>query len=70
VAFWLFAGAFVVTMLGATLPTPLYPLYERRFAFAPELITVIFATYAVGVVAGLLLFGHLSDRIGRRRVPR
>lgn len=66
--FWLIAAAFFVTMLGTTLPTPLYPLYEKRFGFAPFVITVIFATYAVGVIAGLVLFGHLSDRIGRRRV--
>src|SRR5205823_1348518 len=29
---------------------------------------VIFAVYAVGVMAGLLLFGGLSDQIGRRPV--
>jgi MFS family permease len=28
---------------------------------------VIFATYAVGVIAALLLFGRLSDQVGRRR---
>jgi MFS family permease len=55
-------------MLGTTLPTPLYPIYQREFGFAPLLVTVIFATYAFGVVAGLLLFGHLSDRIGRKRI--
>jgi MFS family permease len=32
------------------------------------MITVIFATYAVGVIASLVLFGRLSDQIGRRRV--
>lgn len=53
--FWLIAAAFFVTMLGTTLPTPLYPLYEKRFGFAPVVITVIFATYAVGVIAGLVL---------------
>jgi len=52
--FWLVAAAFVVTMLGTTLPTPLYPLYEQRFAIAPVLITVIFAIYACGVIVGLL----------------
>jgi MFS family permease len=31
------------------------------------MVTVIFATYAVGVIAALLLFGGLSDQIGRRR---
>jgi MFS family permease len=31
------------------------------------MITVIFATYAVGVITALLLFGRVSDDIGRRR---
>ncbi len=30
-------------------------------------MTVIFAVYAGGVIAALLLFGNLSDSIGRRR---
>jgi MFS family permease len=68
VASGLVAYAFVVVMLGTTLPTPLYPLYQARMGFSALVITVIFATYAVGVIAGLLLFGRLSDQIGRRRV--
>jgi MFS family permease len=67
-AFALAAYAFAVTMVGTTLPTPLYPLYQRRYGFTELIITVIFAAYAVGVIAGLLLFGRLSDEIGRRPV--
>ncbi|OHV28293.1 MFS transporter [Parafrankia soli] len=59
--------AFVVTMLGTTLPTPIYPLYRERFGFSQLMVTVVFATYAVGVIAALLLFGRLSDQVGRRR---
>jgi predicted MFS family arabinose efflux permease len=55
-------------MLGTTLPTSLYPLYRQRFGFSELMITVIFATYAAGVIVSLLLFGRLSDQIGRRRV--
>jgi MFS family permease len=55
-------------MLGTTLPTPLYGLYRQRFGFSELTITVIFATYAAGVIAALLLFGRLSDEIGRRPV--
>jgi len=54
-------------MLGTTLPTPLYVLYRQRFGFSELMVTVIFATYALGVIAALLLFGRLSDQIGRRR---
>jgi MFS family permease len=63
-----FALAVAVAMLGTTLPTPLYGLYRQQFGFSELMITVIFATYAAGVIASLLLFGRLSDQIGRRRV--
>src|SRR5579875_676570 len=62
------AFALAVAMLGTTLPTPLYGLYREQFGFSELMITVIFATYAAGVIAGLLLFGRLSDEIGRRPV--
>jgi MFS family permease len=62
------AFALAIAMLGTTLPTPLYELYRERFGFSELMITVIFATYAAGVIASLLLFGRLSDQVGRRRV--
>lgn len=62
------ALAFLVTMLGATLPTPLYPIYEQRLGFGGVMVTVVFAAYAVGVTLALLLFGRLSDQLGRRAV--
>jgi MFS family permease len=67
-AFWLVAGALAVTMLGTTLPTPLYVLFEQKLGFAALTITVIFAVYAAGVLAALLLLGRASDDLGRRRV--
>jgi len=66
-----FAGAayaFAAVMLGTTIPTPLYVLYRARFGFSELIITVIFATYAAGVIGALLLFGALSDQVGRRPV--
>jgi hypothetical protein len=30
--------AFFVTMVGTTLPTPLYPLFEQRYSFGPLLV--------------------------------
>lgn len=58
--------AFLVTMLGTTLPTPLYPLYQGQFGFSQLTITVIFAAYAAGVIAALLATGRWSDQLGRR----
>ncbi len=68
VAFWLIAYAFAVTMLGTTLPTPLYVIYQAQWHFSTSLITLIFATYAVGVLAALLAAGRSSDQAGRRPV--
>ncbi|WP_402843595.1 MFS transporter [Microbacterium sp. GXS0129] len=62
------ALAFLVTMMGTTLPTPLYALYSAELDFTPLTITILFAVYAVGVVGALLAFGRLSDDIGRRPV--
>jgi MFS family permease len=66
--FWTTAVAFAVVMAYATVPTPLYALYQQRDGFPTWVLTVVFAAYAVGVVASLFLVGHLSDQVGRRRL--
>ncbi|MFT4081435.1 MAG: MFS transporter [Nocardioides sp.] len=66
--FWMLAVAFAVLMSFTTVPTPMYPLYQARDGFPTVLITVIFAAYGIGVMAGLFLAGHLSDHLGRRPV--
>src|ERR1700758_2342782 len=55
-------------MLGTTLPTPMYALYSQRMHFSELTTTVVFATYAVGVLAALLAFGRWSDAVGRRPI--
>lgn len=62
------AYAFLVGMIGTTLPTPLYPIYGDAFGLSALMITIIYAVYAIGVIGGLLVFGNLSDRIGRRYI--
>ena len=66
--FWLIAAVFVISMAFSTVPTPLYPIYQQQDGFSPFTVTVVFAVYAVGVVTSLLLAGHVSDRVGRKRV--
>jgi MFS family permease len=68
VAFWLLALVLAVTMLGTTLPTPLYVIYQSRWHFSAAMVTVTFAVYAVAVIATLLLAGRSSDLAGRRPV--
>ncbi|HYQ08819.1 MAG TPA: MFS transporter [Xanthobacteraceae bacterium] len=55
-----------VMFVGAILPTPLYPLYRQAFGFSGVTLTLIYATYVLGNLAALLLFGRLADQIGRR----
>ncbi|MEU9015742.1 MFS transporter [Streptomyces sp. NPDC048479] len=66
--FALMAGILVVVLTGANIPAPLYVVYESLFGFRPDLTTVIFAVYAVGVLSSLLFFGRASDHLGRRPV--
>jgi predicted MFS family arabinose efflux permease len=53
-------------MIGTTMPTPLYPMYQETFGFSQLMITIIFAAYAFGVIAALLITGRWSDQLGRR----
>lgn len=49
-------------------PTPLYHFYQQAWGFSSVLLTVIFAVYALSLLATLLVFGSLSDYLGRRPV--
>src|ERR1700752_4856689 len=64
-AFGLLAYSFAAIMVGTTLPTPMYALYGEQMHFAVLTTTVIYATYAGGVLFALLVFGRWSDAIGR-----
>jgi MFS family permease len=65
---WVVSAGLFVLLMGANLPTPLYAVYRQRFGFSSAVLTLIFAIYALILIPSLLLFGQLSDRIGRRRV--
>src|ERR1700748_2113273 len=68
VAFWVVAAAFCVNLAFSAVPTPLYVIYQQRDHFSTVMITVVYAVYALGVIASLFLGGHVSDWVGRRRV--
>jgi MFS family permease len=68
IAFWLLALVLTITMLGTTLPTPLYVIYQGRWHFSAAIVTVTFAVYAAAVIATLLLAGRSSDQAGRKPV--
>jgi MFS family permease len=62
------AVAFMSLYLGAGALTPLLVTYEQSFGFAPDMLTVAFAVYAVGFLLATLTLGSLSDHVGRRPV--
>jgi MFS family permease len=67
------AYALAVALVGLALfasgvPSPLYGVYRQLWGFSPVVLTLIYATYAFGVLTTLILAGRLSDDVGRRPV--
>src|SRR4051794_7455414 len=67
-AFGVVGAAWFAMMAGSNVATPLYAIYGREFGFSKAVLTLVFATYALVLAPSLLVFGQLSDRLGRRRV--
>jgi predicted MFS family arabinose efflux permease len=67
-AFYLLASITITFLAGSSAPTPLYPLYQAKWAFSPITVTVVFSVYAIGLLGALLIAGRLSDHVGRRPV--
>ncbi len=68
IAFVTVTMAFMINMMGTTLPTAIYRYYQLQYGFTPTVITVIYACYAIGVLGALLAVGNWSDQLGRRRM--
>jgi len=67
-AFWFLAVLLGFLLAAASAPSPLYPVYQAEWGFSTTTLTAIYAVYAFGALAALLLSGRLSDHIGRRYV--
>jgi predicted MFS family arabinose efflux permease len=65
---WLVAGVLVLSLFAATAPSPLYRVYQEQLRFSTLTLTAIFAVYSVAVLIALLVFGSVSDHVGRRPV--
>ena len=68
VSFWLLTVLFVLLLCAASAPSPLYPVYQAMWGFPAITLTAIYASYAFGAIAALLVTGRLSDHLGRRPV--
>ena len=65
-SFWLVSYAVLILFVGTTIPTPLYRVYQDHLGFSSGTLTLIFAVYVLALVPSLLLFGQVSDQVGRR----
>src|SRR5262245_58149455 len=68
VAYGLVAAIIGLALFASGTPSPLYATYRELWGFTPVVLTLVYATYAFGVLAALLLAGRISDEIGRRPV--
>jgi MFS family permease len=68
VAYALVAGVIGLALFASGTPSPLYGTYRELWGFSPVVLTLVYATYAFGVLAALILAGRISDEVGRRPV--
>src|ERR671931_665610 len=67
-AYRLAPGGIGPGLFASLTPSPLYRSYSVLWHFSPLTLTLIYATYAFGVLTTLLLAGGVSDDVGRRPV--
>jgi predicted MFS family arabinose efflux permease len=64
-AFWILAGLFLMVFFASAAASPLYQVYQARFHFSAATLTAVFAVYVLVLLVTLLLFGSVSDYLGR-----
>jgi predicted MFS family arabinose efflux permease len=68
IAFALVAAIIGLALFASGTPSPLYGTYRELWGFSPVVLTLVYATYAFGVLTTLVLAGRISDEVGRRPV--
>ena len=58
-----------LALFASVTPSPLYETYAQLWHFSALSLTLVYATYAFGVLLSLLLVGGASDQVGRRPAP-
>jgi MFS family permease len=67
-AYALAAAVIGLALFASVTPSPLYGIYSELWGFSPAVLTLVYGTYAFGVLTTLILAGRLSDQVGRRPV--
>jgi len=60
------AGILALLLFASSAPSPLYIVYQAQFGFSAITLTSVFAVYALGLLASLVVAGSVSDHVGRR----
>jgi Major Facilitator Superfamily len=66
--FWLVAGVLFLLLFVSGAASPLYDVYQAKWRFSATTLTAIFGTYVLAFLVTLLVFGSVSDYLGRRGV--
>jgi MFS family permease len=67
-AYALAAAVIGLALFASVTPSPLYGTYSEIWGFSPAILTLVYGTYAFGVLTTLVLAGRISDEVGRRPV--
>jgi hypothetical protein len=62
------AGVLFLLLFASAAASPLYDVYQAQWRFSATTLTAVFAVYVLVLLVTLLVFGSLSDYLGRRRV--
>jgi MFS family permease len=65
-SFWTAGAVVALALWTSACPTMTYPLYQAEWGISTTTVTWIFAAYPIVLIPVLIVFGDLSDHIGRR----
>jgi MFS family permease len=65
--FWSASSVLALCLWASGAPSVLYPSYAAEWHLPSVVVTAVFGTYPVALLLVLLVFGGISDVIGRRR---
>jgi len=66
VAFWVSSAVVIVGIWASASPSVVYSLYISEWHLTTVITTALFATYPIALVVTLIVFGDISDYVGRR----
>jgi len=66
VAFWVSSAVVVVGIWASASPSVVYSLYISEWHLTTVVTTALFSTYPIALVVTLIVFGDISDYVGRR----